>query len=272
MLVSRNMSVSCRHRAQCTPARSYPAAPRIRLVVLAHGHGHGQGHGAAAGTKTAEKQEKEKGFINEMRMVAMKLHTKDQAPKEGGKEAAPKPQAWVPTREGYARFLAESQVVYQALEEAVRDTDHPEYAAFRGTGLERSAALAKDLAWFKATYGIEPPKPATDGPGAQYAAKIRALAKSDPPAFICHYYNFYFAHTAGGRMIGSKVAQVCLDNAELAFYQWEGDVNTHLDAVRRSINALAESWSEQQKAHCLEVTEESFKYSGVIMGCITETA
>ena len=31
------------------------------------------------------------GFVEEMRFVAMKLHTKDQAPKEGGKEAAPKP-------------------------------------------------------------------------------------------------------------------------------------------------------------------------------------
>lgn len=32
------------------------------------------------------------GFINQMRMVAMKLHTKEQAPKEGGQEAPPKPQ------------------------------------------------------------------------------------------------------------------------------------------------------------------------------------
>ena len=31
------------------------------------------------------------GFVEEMRFVAMKLHTKDQAPKEGGKEAAPQP-------------------------------------------------------------------------------------------------------------------------------------------------------------------------------------
>lgn len=32
------------------------------------------------------------GFINEMRMVAMKLHTKEQAPKEGQAQAAPKPK------------------------------------------------------------------------------------------------------------------------------------------------------------------------------------
>lgn len=34
---------------------------------------------------------KRAGFVEEMRFVAMKLHTKDQAPKEGGKEAAPQP-------------------------------------------------------------------------------------------------------------------------------------------------------------------------------------
>jgi hypothetical protein len=34
---------------------------------------------------------------------------------------------------------------------------------------------------------------------------LREFATNDPPAFICHYYNTYFAHTAGGRMIGNKV-------------------------------------------------------------------
>lgn len=38
-----------------------------------------------------------------------------------------------------------------------------------------------------------------------YVQHIQRLAQEDPQAFICHYYNFYFAHTAGGRMIGSKV-------------------------------------------------------------------
>ncbi len=117
--------------------------------------------------------------------------------------------------------------------------------------------------------------------GHSYAKKMQALAKSDPQAFICHYYNFYFAHTAGGRMIGNKVrclaratvplvppqthrrlhahlhgqcsnalaccpdvftvcvcvcvcaqvSEMILDKHTLKFYQWEGDVNTHLDAV-----------------------------------------
>jgi hypothetical protein len=55
--------------------------------------------------------------------------------------------------------------------------------------------------------------------GTQYAAKVLSLAKSDPQAFICHFYNFYFAHTAGGRMIGSKVrlqADTYVDNQSWA--------------------------------------------------------
>ena len=45
------------------------------------------------------------------------------------------------------------------------------------------------------------------------------LARAAPPAFLCHYYNVYFAHTAGGRMIGAKVASMILDGQELAFYK-----------------------------------------------------
>lgn len=239
------------------------ARPVSRLVVLAFGPG------AVSSTGTKEKLEKEKGFINQMRIVAMKLHTREQAPKEGGVEA-PKQPAFAPTREGYVRFLAESKAVYDAMEAAVKDTTHPEYAAFQNTGLERAQALAKDLEWFKATYGIDAPAVQEDGPGRSYAKKILELAKTDPQAFICHFYNFYFAHTAGGQMIGKKVASMVLDNHNLNFYQWEGDVQVHLDAVRKSINGLAESWTEEQKKHCLEETAESFKMSGVILRCITQ--
>ena len=48
---------------------------------------------------------------------------------------------------------------------------------------------------------------------------LQELATAAPPAFLCHYYNIYFAHTAGGRMIGAKVASMILDGAELAFYK-----------------------------------------------------
>ena len=48
---------------------------------------------------------------------------------------------------------------------------------------------------------------------------LDGLARSDPPVFLCHFYNIYFAHTAGGRLIGAKVAQMILDSKDLAFYK-----------------------------------------------------
>lgn len=68
-----------------------------------------------------------------MRRVAMKLHTKDQSPKEGEREA-PKPQTWSPTREGYLRFLTESKVVYDVVEKICKEGAQPEYTKFASTG------------------------------------------------------------------------------------------------------------------------------------------
>lgn len=75
-------------------------------------------------------------------------------------------------------------------------------AEFRNTGLERSEALKNDLEWFR-QQGHTIPKPSA--PGTTYASLLEDLSEEDPQAFICHFYNVYFAHTAGGRMIGKKV-------------------------------------------------------------------
>lgn len=75
-------------------------------------------------------------------------------------------------------------------------------AEFRNTGLERSEKLAKDLQWFR-EQGHAIPEPSS--PGVSYARYLEELSEKDPPAFICHFYNIYFAHSAGGRMIGKKV-------------------------------------------------------------------
>lgn len=67
-----------------------------------------------------------KGFVEEMRFVAMKLHTRDQA-KEGEKEdpdTAPVAK-WEPTIEGYLRFLVDSKLVYDTLERIVEKASSP---------------------------------------------------------------------------------------------------------------------------------------------------
>lgn len=201
--------------------------------------------------------------------MAMRLHTKDQAPKEGGQEAAPQPfQEWKPTKEGFLKFLVESRAVFQTLEDIVMESSHPEYARFQSTGLERTSALSQDIAWMSETYGLAVPVPQEDGPGTAYSTLLTQLAADDPPAFMCHFYNVYFAHSAGGRMIGRKVSSMCLDDAELAFYKWEGELADILGKVKESLNEVAETWTEEEKTHCLDETSKSFQYSGGLLRSI----
>nr|AFK40999.1 unknown [Lotus japonicus] len=224
----------------------------------------------ATAAETARKRYpgESKGFVEEMRFVAMKLHTKDQA-KEGEKEVTePEEKAvtkWEPTVDGYLKFLVDSKVVYDTLEKIVQDATHPSYAEFRNTGLERSASLAKDLEWFK-EQGYTIPQPSS--PGLNYAQYLRDLSQNDPQAFICHFYNIYFAHSAGGRMIGKKIAGELLNNKGLEFYKWDGDLSQLLQNVRDKLNKVAEQWTREEKNHCLEETEKSFKWSGEILRLI----
>ncbi|KNA06886.1 hypothetical protein SOVF_176930 [Spinacia oleracea] len=223
---------------------------------------------AAVSPVTAAAEVK-KGFVEEMRRVAMKLHTKEQAPKEGEKVAkGPEersPAKWDPTVEGYLQFLVDSKLVYDTMERIVDEATVSYYAEFRNTGLERSQSLAKDLEWFK-EQGYSIPEPSE--PGVTYANCLEELAQKDPQAFICHFYNVYFAHSAGGRMIGRKVSEKILNKKELEFYKWDGDLTQLLQSVREKLNKVAESWTREEKNHCLEETEKSFMYSGQILRLI----
>ncbi|CAI9089816.1 OLC1v1024456C2 [Oldenlandia corymbosa var. corymbosa] len=161
----------------------------------------------------SEKQKKmshveAKGFVDEMRVVAMKMHTKDQA-KEGEKESneqEPEGQPlskWEPSIEGYLKFLVDSKLVFDTLEKIVENPHFTEYAEFRNTRLERSERLAKDLVGLKEKYRAIP-EPSTHG--INYAQYLKEISENDTQAFMCHFYNIYFAHSAGGRMIGRKVS------------------------------------------------------------------
>lgn len=61
-------------------------------------------------------------FVDEMRGMAMKLHTKDQA-REGQKEPDQSPplSKWEPSMEGYLRFYVDSLVVFRTLESIVHN-------------------------------------------------------------------------------------------------------------------------------------------------------
>ncbi len=142
----------------------------------------------------------------------MRLHTRQQAPKEG-QAPAKKMEPYTPTRAGYLQFLIDSQHVYKAFESVVNE--RPELEAFRNTGLERVAPLETDINFMCDEYGLT--RTEVGQPGRKYAEMIRGIQSI--PEFMCHFYNFYFAHTAGGRMIGKQMSALLLDKKTLEFYK-----------------------------------------------------
>jgi hypothetical protein len=177
---------------------------------------------SAAAAAAAETGTTKKGFIEtELRGQAMKLHTRAQNPEEGqASEQQPQlREPYTPTHADYLHFLVDAQHVYQALEDVVNDHDHDEQLAlFRNTGLERVAPLETDIAFMISEYKLE--RPQVGQPGSDYAQDIRRMGKEGLiPEFMCHYYNHYFAHTAGGRMIGKQMSALLLDKKTLEFYK-----------------------------------------------------
>ena len=187
----------------------------------------------------------EYSFVNtDLRAYAMKLHTRDQSPKEGQQKAETPFTKWEPARSHYLQFLVDSLAVYETLEELAQQI--PALAPFKSTGLERSNELKEDLKWmiqYDPTLTIPP----CGESGKAYSAFLRKTAQESIPKFLCHYYNHYFAHTAGGRMIGKGMADKLLEGNVLKFYQWNGDVKLLLDGTRMKIDAIANTWSSEEK-------------------------
>lgn len=212
--------------------------------------------------KTSKKVEP--GLIESaLRSAAMKLHTKAQAPKEGQVEVVAPAKPYVPTIMDYLHFLVDSQHVYQAFEDVVNDDRFPELASLRNTGLERVGPLEVDITSITKEYNID--WPPVGQKGLEYAQEIRGMMLDgdvNVPEFICHFYNYYFAHTAGGRMIGKKMSALLLEGRTLEFYKWDGDLNQIKQQVKNNIEEIARSWSDTQQEACVGATASAFRGGG----------
>ena len=199
--------------AQRRNAPSYPAQSSSSSLFNA----------APTTTTTTTNEETEvASFIDqELRGAAMKLHTRAQSPKEGEAVEKQKPkqqERYVPTHLDYLKFLVDSQFVYQTFEEVLKL--ETELKPFVDTGLERGDRLEQDIEFMTKEYDLE--RPAVGEKGSKYGEVILNIAnkgKDGIPALMCHYYNYYFAHTAGGRMIGKQMASLLLDKQTLEFYK-----------------------------------------------------
>ncbi|XP_019100878.1 PREDICTED: heme oxygenase 4, chloroplastic-like [Camelina sativa] len=253
------MCVHVSLRAKTVTVR-YPltkAAPRRHLVRRANKYRNlVENAMEAAGEKPTKRYPGEpKGFVQEMKFVVMKMHPREHA-NEGKKEFNGPVSTWNFTIEGYLKFLVDSKLVFDTLEEIIHESNVPSYVELKNTGLERAENLRRDLEWFK-EQGHEIPEPMV--PGKAYSKYLKNIAEKDHPAIICHFYNINFAHSAGGRMIGTKVSEKILNNKELEFYKYDGQLSELLQNVSQVLNKVAELWTREEKNHCLEETETSFK-------------
>lgn len=189
----------------------------------------------------------------------MKLHTKSQAPREGRTPERPPTEPYTPTRDDYLQFLVDSQRVYATFENLIRNDDDAAWRPFRDTGLERTRSLEEDIEFLTREYGLE--RPVVGAYGSAYADEIRRWNEEDGggvPELTCHYYNWYFAHTAGGRMIGKTMSQLLLDGRTLAFYEWD-DLNKIKTAVKNDIETMVSSWTREEKDRCVAQTEAALQ-------------
>ena len=140
---------------------------------------------------------------------------------------------------------------------------------FTRTGLERSQSIHESLEWIQ-SFDESVVIPDCGAAGHEYADYLKELIDKSVPKFMCHYYNHYFAHTAGGRMIGKKIGNSLFDGEVLSFYQWDGDVREYLENAREKIDGMANEWSEEEKLLCKEETSCTFRYGGSLMTYLRE--
>jgi len=241
-----------------------------RIASCSNGHSdtfylsaHPGGHPGSS-TEATTVDQSPPGFIEtELRGAAMKLHTRMQSPKEGQAEEKVERVPYITTHSDYLHFLVDSQHVYQTFEDKILPEMQPELQSFLNTGLERTDRLEKDIAFVSKEYGSV--RPEVGEKGLQYATELRRIAemgKDGIPELMCHYYNFYFAHTAGGRMIGKSMAKSLLDNKTLEFYKWDGSISKIKKQVKINIEELVKTWTQEQKDQCVSGTAAAFTGGG----------
>ena len=193
--------------------RAFYVVPPLRPAFLVSSRTSSTTMIVVHATESASSTTTNSFIQTELRGAAMRLHTREQSPKEGQVEVPTPATPYVPTHADYLAFLVDSQHVYQAMEDMVNARE--ELVAFRNTGLERTLALEQDICFLMAEFGLE--RPSVGPPGRTYADALRQMQSI--PEFMCHYYNHYFAHTAGGRMIGKQMSALLLGGRTLEFYK-----------------------------------------------------
>ncbi|KAK4387550.1 putative inactive heme oxygenase 2, chloroplastic [Sesamum angolense] len=245
-----------------------------------------------------------KGITEEMRFVAMKLRNSGKVKRKnnsavdgeseeeetgnvGGEEDNTEDsETWRPSMEGFLKYLVDSELVFSTVERIVDESSDVSYVYFRKTGLERSDCISRDLKWLS-EQGNVIPEPSN--PGITYVQYLEELAEKTPPLFLCHFYNIYFSHIAGGQVIAKQdnctgfcivVQKPCLRFSSACYIGFAiclkeairrkrtgvlpmgGRCRRVVERVREKLNALGEHWSRDEKNKCLREATKAFRFLG----------
>ncbi|WP_305095039.1 heme oxygenase (biliverdin-producing) [Prescottella sp. R16] len=151
-------------------------------------------------------------------------------------------------KDGYAALLAQTYLVYEALERvATTYADHPVVAPFLSPELVRLPSLAADLefllgpAWREQVTAT----PAT----TRYITRIEDVASTAPTAFVAHHYLRYMGDLSGGQIIRRMLSRAYdYDVDGLRFYIFDGIAKPKVfkDEYRAKLDAAPLSADEQQ--------------------------
>ncbi|KAI4996980.1 probable inactive heme oxygenase 2, chloroplastic [Hordeum vulgare subsp. vulgare] len=274
---SRKLSLSRTRCASSLPAETQPAPPQprryprqypgeavgvaeeIRFVAMRLRNtkrSTRKGNNRADGVEEDDESEEEVEDNEEMDEEG-----NDEVKEEEGEDNH-EVEEWMPSMEGFVRYLVDSKLVFDTVERIIAGSTDVAYVYFRRSGMERAASIEKDLEWFR-EQAIEIPEPSTFG--STYAAYLSELAGRSAPAFLSHYYNIYFSHTTGGLAIGKKTCDKILEGRLLEFYKWDSDPEILLKDAREKLNELSKHWSRKDRNLCLKEAAKCFQYMGRIV-------
>ncbi|XP_065849257.1 uncharacterized protein [Euphorbia lathyris] len=58
--------------------------------------------------------------------------------------------------------------------------------------------------------------PGPSSPGLSYVKYLEELADNSAPLFLCHFYNIYFSHIAGGQVIAKQITLCSIETPEVS--------------------------------------------------------
>ncbi|GAA1847531.1 biliverdin-producing heme oxygenase [Asanoa iriomotensis] len=163
----------------------------------------------------------------------------------------------------YARLATQHYFIYETLEQAASAmrTD-PVAGGFVDFGLDRLPALGADLHHLRGPRWRSEitPLPAT----RDYLTRLRAVAFTDPPAFVAHHYTRYLGDLSGGQMVKRALRREYGVDAEgTSFYEFPG---VAAGAVKRRYRELLDEapWSAAEQDRFIDEVKRAFAHNRAV--------